>query len=331
MGTGCSFGEATLLGFLRLFPDGYVSGWSSGTGLAGVAGAGLTFLFKLKGTSSKWLYLGVSPICLIYFFCYFITSKIKDFCEETLYIRQSLGVDRPSNISQDKIEKGTENEENKDNSDIVKYKPANESNTNENEDNIGEEIIDSRPSIKFSVNKNKEMSCENFKLGFIECKRYILNLALVYYLEYLILSGIAERVNSKGIVVSEFFEGKLYETFSLCYQIGVLLSRSSLVIVKHIKYVEIFSLFQLGNLVFWFLLYFLKFITNPWPLFAHLIVVGLFGGAAYVGCFYHVLNSNDIHEDIKELCVNIGAIFNDVGILLSSLTAIALDNTIMKI
>ena len=63
---------------------------------------------------------------------------------------------------------------------------------------------------------------------------------------------------------------------------------------------------------------------------ALLVIVGLFGGAAYVGCFYFVLNSEEIDEEIKELCVNIGTIFNDCGIMLASLTVLLLDNTIMK-
>lgn len=56
MGTSSSFGEATILGYLRLFPDGFVVGWSSGTGLAGVAGASITLLTKKLGVNSKYLY-----------------------------------------------------------------------------------------------------------------------------------------------------------------------------------------------------------------------------------------------------------------------------------
>ena len=61
-----------------------------------------------------------------------------------------------------------------------------------------------------------------------------------------------------------------------------------------------------------------------------MVIVGLFGGAAYVGCFYFILESTSIESTIKELCMNIGTIFNDIGILCSSLVVLLLDNTIMK-
>ena len=72
MGTGQSFGEATFLGYIRTFPEDYVSGWSSGTGFAGVFGASLSLLFKLidEDFELKYLYLIISPI-------FYITFKIK--------------------------------------------------------------------------------------------------------------------------------------------------------------------------------------------------------------------------------------------------------------
>ena len=153
----------------------------------------------------------------------------------------------------------------------------------------------------------------------------------MYYLEYVILSGISERISDQeGVYDKIYFKEIVYETFSLCYQLGVLLSRSSLVIVKHIPHVEIFTVFQFINLVVWVVDYYVPFIKIIWILMALLVIVGLFGGAAYVGCFYFVLNSEEIDEEIKELCVNIGTIFNDCGIMLASLTVLLLDNTIMK-
>ena len=41
LGGACSFGESVLLGYLEAFPTSGVSGWSSGTGMAGVGGSGL--------------------------------------------------------------------------------------------------------------------------------------------------------------------------------------------------------------------------------------------------------------------------------------------------
>ena len=117
----------------------------------------------------------------------------------------------------------------------------------------------------------------------------------------------------------------------LCYQIGVVFSRSSLVIVKHISFIETFTIVQLVNFILWFVEVYVGYITNEWICFIHMIIVGLCGGASYVGCFYFILNSKTIEQEIKELCLNIGTIFNDIGILSSSITVLILDNTIMKI
>lgn len=122
----------------------------------------------------------------------------------------------------------------------------------------------------------------------------------------------------------------MFEAFSLCYQIGVLISRSSLIIVKRISWVEAFTLLQLLNFVLWLIEVYYPFITYSWVAFVLLIEVGLLGGGAYVGCFYFILNSQEIDKNIIELCMNIGTIFNDIGVLISSLTVLLLDNTIMK-
>jgi len=185
------------------------------------------------------------------------------------------------------------------------------------------------PENTGNVSENKNLNWKNvvkvFKHGF----RYIVNLALVYYLEYLVLSGLCDRVSKKKYITD--FDDIQYELFSLSYQIGVFISRSSLFVVKHVKMVEMFTIFQLINLIVWVIEFYTGFITSAYVAFGHLVFVGLMGGSAYVGCFYFLLKSNDIHAKMKELSVNIASIFNDIGIFSSSITILILDNTIMKI
>jgi hypothetical protein len=78
MGTGTSFGEATILGYIRNFPKDYVSGWSSGSGVSGIVGCTISFLSKKKEWELKKLYLFVSPVAFVYFFLYFASKKIKE-------------------------------------------------------------------------------------------------------------------------------------------------------------------------------------------------------------------------------------------------------------
>ena len=300
MGTGSSFGEATNLGYIRTFPKDFISGWSSGTGFAGVFGALITLCCKKFEWKLKNLYLFISPVALIYFICFFISYKVKESYDNDLLNKnkeQKL-FERTTNLVEDQKE----------------------------------EIENVKNNVESDVSENKEMNCSNFVEGFSYGKRFIINLALVYFLEYTINSGLCERVNKKNYIKSsDFFKNIQYETFMLCYQIGVVLSRSSLVIVKHISFIETFTIVQLVNFILWFVEVYVDYITNEWICFIHMIIVGLCGGASYVGCFYFILNSDTIDKVIKELCLNIGTIFNDIGILTSSITVLILDNTIMKI
>ena len=300
MGTGSSFGEATNLGYIRTFPKDFISGWSSGTGFAGVFGALITLCCKKFEWKLKNLYLFISPVALIYFICFFISYKVKESYDNDLLNKnkeQKL-FERTTNLVEDQKE----------------------------------EIENVKNNVESDVSENKEMNCSNFVEGFSYGKRFIINLALVYFLEYTINSGLCERVNKKNYIKSsDFFKNIQYETFMLCYQIGVVFSRSSLVIVKHISFIETFTIVQLVNFILWFVEVYVGYITNEWICFIHMIIVGLCGGASYVGCFYFILNSDTIDKVIKELCLNIGTIFNDIGILTSSITVLILDNTIMKI
>ena len=58
--------------------------------------------------------------------------------------------------------------------------------------------------------------------------------------------------------------------------------------------------------------------------------MGLCGGGVYVGCFYFVLNDITIPPQYKELVLNIATLFNDMGVLLSSILCVIFDNTFLK-
>lgn len=143
MGTGSAFGESIILGYLKKFPEDIVSGWSSGTGLSGVMGAGLSLLFTYLKIQPKLLYLAISPICILYFICFiFIERLFRKFSTEVGYTKDA------------------DNQE----------------------------------------NENNYLTCQSFIPAFKKGKRFILNLFLVYFLEYTILSGFCERASKKGYV-----------------------------------------------------------------------------------------------------------------------------------
>ncbi len=57
IGISCALGESVVLGFLKSFPSKLVTGWSSGTGMAGVGGAGLYLGFRSANFPDKYVIL----------------------------------------------------------------------------------------------------------------------------------------------------------------------------------------------------------------------------------------------------------------------------------
>ena len=316
MGTGQSFGEATFLGYLRTFPEDYVSGWSAGTGIAGIVAAILSLTFKLLGENFdlKNLYLIISPITVVFFFAYFTTYKIKSNIDSKLIKEEEVS---SNSINEKKTVYNTE-EGNFETS--LPDRPS---------DLLKENI---NPNKATDVSLNEELTLKNFVDGFKYGKRYILNMFFVYFLEYCVCTGFSERANFFGYVDSSgtFYEKAQYETFLLFYQIGVVISRSSLFLFKYLKFVELLNIIQLCNFTFWFLEALLGIVSNQIVCFITLILLGLCGGGVYVGCFYFVLNETKIPPQYKELVLNIATLFNDFCVLFSSILCVIFDNTFLK-
>ena len=316
MGTGQCLGEATFLGYLRTFPEDYISGWSTGTGIAGVSAALLSLTFKLIKDSFdlKYLYIIVAPFSILFFFAYFIIHKVKTNIDSKLVKEE----ENPDNSNEIEIERKT--------GDTLHNEKEIPNRPSEllTENNYNNKATD--------VSLNEELSCTNFMLGFKYGKRYIINMFIVYFLEYCVCSGFCERANRFGYVDSKgaFYEKAQYETFLLFYQIGVVLSRSSLFIFKYLKFVELLNILQFINFTFWFLEALLGIVSNQIVCFITLVLLGLCGGGVYVGCFYFVINDITIPPRHKELVLNIATLFNDMGVLLSSILCVIFSHTFLK-
>jgi len=180
--------------------------------------------------------------------------------------------------------------------------------------------------------KKKSLNCKNFKDIIILARRYIINLALINFFQYTICYCFCERankykfINSKGTI----FESAQYETLLMFYQLGVVISNSSLFIIKHIKKIEIFTYLQAFNFILWFLEALFGYISNHWICFIHLFFVGFCGGGENIVLLNRMFNSKNISKQFQELCLNISEFFMDWGILLSSVFSIILDNTYLK-
>ncbi|XP_035661499.1 battenin-like [Branchiostoma floridae] len=291
-GSSAAFGENVTLGYLSLFPSKLVNGWSSGTGMAGLLGAGIYIIFGCSvGTGggkaeqlkylNKMAFLLTTPVVLIYWFSY---AKI---------------IQRPRQVRE----------------------PA--------ETMPAEDAEERKALLDNSINTGQEIVGETFMARLWRCLKLVLwlavNLGLVYLFEY-VARACAAKVRPKD----EYNIGcpELYSALQFCYQAGVFASRSSLQIVQ-IRRVEILTLLQGINMVVWVLDVHYKFLP-VWILPAYMIFVGLMGGASYVNIFYLLLKDSQFPDEDRELCINITALFSTIGIATGCGVETALFTTVLS-
>eukprot|EP00743_Colponemidia_sp_Colp-15_P006146 GILK01006606.1.p1 GENE.GILK01006606.1~~GILK01006606.1.p1 ORF type:complete len:460 (+),score=74.39 GILK01006606.1:123-1382(+) len=171
-----------------------------------------------------------------------------------------------------------------------------------------------RQSMTISMS-NLDPKTESTLTRVLRCEGYIwtraLQLSAVYFLEYVVSVAFADAVNPK-VDEGSFFRVHAYVILSFCYQLGVLLSRSSLKLVK-IQRVEVITSLQAVNFIFWFLLAIWKF-APLWVQFLLMVFVGLLGGASYVNTMYLIMNDRRIPEKDREFSLNLCALHIDFGI-----------------
>ena len=158
--------------------------------------------------------------------------------------------------------------------------------------------------------------------------KYMVPLGAVYYFEYLINQGLFELLYFPGTVLSH---RQQYRVYQVLYQVGVLVSRSSLSCLV-INKIYILSTLQGINLVI------LLLQSIYWTLGGNsgLIVIlcfifweGLLGGAAYVNSFHKI--SNESSERDREFSLGISSIADSIAIGLAGLSALPLHNWICDV
>ena len=69
------------------------------------------------------------------------------------------------------------------------------------------------------------------------------------------------------------------------------------------------------------------YIDNIYIYFAEMVFVGLMGGASFVNVIFLLKNSPKLLKTEKELAMNLIGCFDDMGILLASISALVLTLT----
>lgn len=145
--------------------------------------------------------------------------------------------------------------------------------------------------------------------------RFVIPLGLVYFAEYFINQGLLELLYFPKSILSHAEQYRWYQTL---YQIGVLVSRSSLWCVK-IRRVWLLSLLQCVNAVVLLAAVYFQFLPSVWLVFGVVLYEGLLGGAAYVNTFYYI--SKETGDRQREFAMASASVGDSMGIALSGATA----------
>lgn len=161
------------------------------------------------------------------------------------------------------------------------------------------------------------------------CKDILFNLVAVYFLEYLIFPGLADR---ESICSSTFW----YPAMALVYGMGVTVSRLSVSIFR-IQRVWVLTCFQAFNVCLWSVEVYTGTVRNAFPdefgliiMTLYMFLVGLCAGAAYGNCMYLFNTQAGIPDTLRELGINIGFMMVNIGIGLGNLIFVGIDSSILS-
>ncbi len=276
-GTFTSVGNSTIVGFMKAIPPENVLGWSSGTGIAGITGSGVYLLLKTLGldfdsvATADQMCLLLTPLTLLYAFNFRQILNLKARVDRSLEKAQGQGQAEPS----------------------AEQQRLHQQQTEQREAQVNEQL--SRKSIA-NVLRVVGVPIYNMSL--------VVSTHQVYFLEYACTTSFAERANPKPADAPDFLRKNAFVLLSLCYQVGVFVSRSSFYFFK-VRRVWILSYLQAANFCLYFSVAYWKWLS------------------------YVTLESHQLSKSQKEVAINVASFFNDVGILSASLFAVLVSNFVI--
>ncbi|XP_027016936.2 battenin isoform X1 [Tachysurus fulvidraco] len=292
-------GELSFLSLTVYFSSNVLSGWGSGTGGAGVAGAVLYSAFTQAGLSPRVTLLIMLIIPAVMMISYFF---LLDFSPSFTHWRSGSGLSSEGDFHERRPLIVDDNDE-----DCVQDEKGRRD--NRNAFYLLTEDQHSRP-LTFSD-----------KLHILKgLLKFTVPLCVVYFAEYFINQGLLELLYFPDSSLSHAEQYRWYQTL---YQIGVFISRTSLYCFKF-RRVWVLSLLQCVNAVVLLISVYYQFWPSVWVVFAVVLYEGLLGGAAYVNVFYLIRVETGEHE--REFAMAAASVGDSIGIALSAAPAIPIHN-----
>lgn len=293
-------GELSFLGLTHYYGRASLAGWGSGTGAAGLVGAGLYVAL------TDWWGLGVRESLLV------------AACLPVIMLVSFFLVLPHEPMSREEHRKG--------------YEQVPEQEEQEDLDDVpvaaSSALLSAGPLA--AVPRPKE-GTESLRTHLRRTKAlfipYMLPLLLVYVAEYTINQGVAPTILFP-LNESPFTEYRdFYPFYGFLYQLGVFISRTSISFIR-IRHLYLPSILQVANLILLTLHAVLFFIPSVHFVFLIVFWEGLLGGAVYVNCFADIMENVPVEE--REFSLGATTVSDSGGICLAGVIGIFLEPALCR-
>ncbi|KAI9155472.1 Protein BTN1 [Paramyrothecium foliicola] len=294
-------GELSFLGLTHYYGHISLAGWGSGTGAAGLVGAGLyVTLTDWWGFSVRDSLLFSACLPAVMFLSFFVILPKEP-------LRQSY---RPKDY--DPIP-----EQALDQDDLDDVSPSAASSA----------LLAPGPSVATTAYPHHHSGEANSLRANLKRAKalvipYMMPLLLVYVAEYTINQGVAPTLLFP-LASSPFKEYReFYPFYGFLYQLGVFISRSSISFFRtHHLYLP--SLLQVANLSILTLHAMVFFIPSVYIVFLIIFWEGLLGGAVYVNCFAEIMEN--VPPEEREFSLGATSVSDSGGICIAGFIGIILE------
>lgn len=290
-------GELSFLGLVHYYGPFSLAAWGSGTGGAGLIGAGVyAIATNSLGWSVRRTLLGSALLPAVMLIAFFAILPL-----------HQLRLGRRTAITYD-----DEEEE------------ANE--TPEREGLLEPEDQDSNSSASGGTTYRRKSAMAEFKHNLNRAKwlffPYMLPLLLVYIAEYTINQGVSPTLlfPLEGTPFKHY--RSFYPTYNAIYQVGVFISRSSTPFFRiHNLYLP--SLLQVLNLLLLIIQALFDILPSVYIVFAIIFWEGLLGGLVYVNTFAEI--SDRVHKKDREFSLSATTVSDSGGICIAGFLSMGIE------
>lgn len=293
-------GELSFLGLTHYYGQMSLAGWGSGTGAAGLVGAGLYVLMTdWIGASVRTTLLFSACLPSVMFVSFFLVLPHGP-------LRAGSGVKGYESVP----ERDVEDEE-------VEGMPRAAASS---------ALLSGGPTSTATAYSTRPHESSSFRAKLRRARSlvtpYMIPLLLVYIAEYTINQGVTPTLLFP-LSSTPFTEFRaFYPFYGFLYQLGVFISRSSTPFVR-IRRLYLPCLLQAGNLGILLLQALYFYIPSVYIVFVIIFWEGLLGGGVYVNCFANILE--EVPAADREFSLSATSVSDSAGICIAGLLSILIE------